>query len=51
MLLRVIDQHGRIFFIILFSFLVVCVLNVFRHFVSEEGGYNWYLYDINIFTL
>jgi len=52
LLLRVIDHRCKDIFSV-FShfllFLVVCILDVFKHPVGAEAGCNWYLLDINIF--
>jgi hypothetical protein len=37
--------------IYLFIFLVVYILHVFGHLVAADAGCNWYLRDINIFSL
>ena len=48
-----IDHRSRVFFLLffLFSFLAMCILDAFEHFVGTERGCNWYLRDINIFPL
>jgi hypothetical protein len=50
-LLRRIENCGGAFFLFFFSFLVLCILNVFRYFVDAETKCNRYLCNINIFPL
>ena len=51
----VIDHRGGKLLVVciplflLFSCLLVCILDAFGHLVDREAGCNWYLHDINIF--
>ena len=44
LLLLVVDHRGALFILcFLFSFLVVCILDVFGHLAGKEAGCNWRL--------
>jgi hypothetical protein len=51
-LLQEINHSSKIFFVSFLSFIWTCA-SIFplRHYVVADVGCNWYLYDINIFSL
>jgi hypothetical protein len=52
--LRVVHHRDEVFvfiFSLFYFFLAVCIRDVFRYLVGAEAGCNWYLHDINIFSL